>query len=62
MRKMRDNEHCHDCEEIIQTIDGGSDPIENYSYGYHICGKKKPRVYVPDVENFETEIKKCDTE
>lgn len=43
---MKYNEYCEDCEIAIETLDGGSDPIEAYEEGFHLCGKKKPRVKI----------------
>lgn len=48
MKKLlRSDEHCKDCEEVMEDEEfgGGGSPREAYEEGHHLCGKKKPRVY-----------------
>lgn len=61
MKNLKSTEHCMDCEEIIKNddLDGGSDPLENYSAGIHLCNKKNPRIYIR--ENTANDKKENDT-
>lgn len=42
---LEDNEKCLDCEEALENHEGhGGSPHEPYDEGFHVCGKKNPRV------------------